>query len=101
MSEYTRIYASSYRQKLGGKKKFISVKEFLPTVFQTLIQLGLEVKIVKIEEREVEISLQEALSANEEDNLELQILDLAESETITQKGWNDLIERWGGQIESI
>jgi tRNA splicing endonuclease len=97
--KYTRIYADNYRQSLGGEKKFISVEESLSIVYQTLIELRLEVKIVRIEEEgEVEISLREALS-NEEDNLELQILNLAESEVLTQKGWNDLIEGWGGKIE--
>jgi hypothetical protein len=80
----------------------ITVQASLPVVYQTLVELGLEVEIVRIEEEgEIKISLEEALSTSKEENLELQILNLAESETITQKGWNDLIERWGGQIESI
>ena len=99
--KYTRIYANSYRQSIASRSQMITVQVFLPFVYQALVQLGLEVKIVKIEEgREVEISLQEAINADyEEVNLELQILNLAESEVLTQKRWYELIEGWGGKIE--
>ncbi len=100
MSESTRIFASNYRKSLASNiEQMITVQVALLVAYQSLVQLGLEVKIVKIGKGEIEISLEQALSCDQEVNLELQILNLAESEVLTQKGWNDLIESWGGKIE--
>lgn len=123
----TLMDANRYRKSIydNGEHTY-ELKEYMPVVYQTLISLGLSVEVRKLTtydhgDRNVKSSLKKAVEHEQKkaeadrNNLQdeerykflgghilfyLKVLDLAESDIVTEKKWNDLIEGWNGEITS-
>jgi hypothetical protein len=103
MSKETTFYADGYRESLKGiiyanTEEQISVDKDNRTVYETFIQMGLKIQIVKVcDDENIDISLEKADFENDNELYYFRVLNLAES-NVTHKDWNDLIENWGGRV---
>jgi hypothetical protein len=96
MLKNTVIYTNCFRGNHKTEKQ-ISVSKDIHSVYQVLVQKGLDIQIFKVSgDQHIPVSSQEVDFENDE--AFLQINNLADS-NLSFKEFNDLLQRWG--INSI
>lgn len=103
MCKKTILYADCYRKNLTLKtdtRKQIIVKEYISVVYETLIEKGLKVRIIReFNNGMEEVSRQETNFDDISDDISysLEIDNLAESD-ITLSNWNNFLQSLGAEV---